>query len=145
MSQKQPALDRSDERVRHAETLGDSLRAFFDRVRSGDLGMLPVIVGLIVISVVFTLLNLVMRGEVVPTLLLLPLVLLPLAVAALGVCWLLSSLAAITTPPLALSCAMRGPKVANHSSSMGLTVLGEPRPMVWRRSLSVPMSRKAQI
>ena len=57
MSQKQPALDRSDERVRHAETLGDSLRAFFDRVRSGDLGMLPVIVGLIVISVVFTSLN----------------------------------------------------------------------------------------
>ena len=42
--------------------------------------------------IVFTLLNLVMRGEVVPTLLLLPLVLLPLAVAALGVCWLLSSL-----------------------------------------------------
>ena len=57
MSQKQPALDRSDERVRHAETLGDSLRAFLDRVRSGDLGMLPVIVGLIVISVVFTSLN----------------------------------------------------------------------------------------
>ena len=42
--------------------------------------------------IVFTLLNLVMRGEVVPTLLLLPLVLWPLAVAALGVCWLLSSL-----------------------------------------------------
>jgi len=41
---------------------------------------------------VFTLLNLAMRGEIAPTLPLLPLVLLPLAVAALGVGWLLSSL-----------------------------------------------------
>ncbi|RWR30985.1 sugar ABC transporter permease [Sinirhodobacter populi] len=57
MSQNQPALDRSDERVRHDETLSDSLRAFFDRIRSGDLGVLPVIVGLIVISVVFSSLN----------------------------------------------------------------------------------------
>ncbi|MFT3688427.1 sugar ABC transporter permease [Paenirhodobacter sp.] len=54
MSQK---LDRADERVRHDETLSDSLRAFFDRIRSGDLGVLPVIVGLIVISVVFSSLN----------------------------------------------------------------------------------------
>ena len=43
-------------------------------------------------SLVFTLLNLAMRGEIAPTLPLLPLVLLPLAVAALGVGWLLSSL-----------------------------------------------------
>jgi len=43
-------------------------------------------------SLVFTLLNFVMRGEIAPTLPLLPLVLLPLAVAALGVGWLLSSL-----------------------------------------------------
>lgn len=50
-------LDRSDERVRHDDGLGGALRGFIDRVRSGDLGMLPVIVGLIVISVVFTSLN----------------------------------------------------------------------------------------
>jgi lipopolysaccharide transport system permease protein len=43
-------------------------------------------------SIVFMLLNLAMRGEIAPTLPLLPLVLLPLAVAALGVGWLLSSL-----------------------------------------------------
>jgi lipopolysaccharide transport system permease protein len=43
-------------------------------------------------SLVFMLLNLAMRGEVEPTLPLLPLVLLPLSVAALGVGWLLSSL-----------------------------------------------------
>ncbi|MDQ2701763.1 MAG: ABC transporter permease [Pseudomonadota bacterium] len=43
-------------------------------------------------SIVFMLLNLAMRGEIVPTLPLLPLVLLPLAIAALGVGWLLSSL-----------------------------------------------------
>ncbi|MFT4150632.1 MAG: sugar ABC transporter permease [Paracoccaceae bacterium] len=50
-------LDRSDERVRHDEGLGGALRGFIDRVKSGDLGMLPVVVGLIVISIVFTSLN----------------------------------------------------------------------------------------
>lgn len=43
-------------------------------------------------SIVFLLLNLAMRGDVEATLPLLPLVLLPLAVAALGIGWLLSSL-----------------------------------------------------
>lgn len=64
MSQKmsdtisQPAaLDRSDERVRHDDNIMGMVKAFFDRVRSGDLGMLPVFVGLIVISTVFSLLN----------------------------------------------------------------------------------------
>lgn len=52
-----PSLDRGDERVRHDEGLRGELRAFLDRVRSGDLGMLPVIVGLIVITIVFTSLN----------------------------------------------------------------------------------------
>jgi D-xylose transport system permease protein len=33
------------------------IKAFYDRVRSGDLGMLPVAVGLVVISTVFSLLN----------------------------------------------------------------------------------------
>src|SRR5690606_4232417 len=33
------------------------LRGFFDRVRAGDLGMLPVVVGLVVISIVFSSLN----------------------------------------------------------------------------------------
>ncbi len=50
-------LDRSDERVRHDDGIAGALRGFLDRVRSGDLGMLPVIVGLVVISVVFTSLN----------------------------------------------------------------------------------------
>ena len=51
------ALDRSDVRVRHDEGVGGAVRAFFDRVRSGDLGMLPVAVGLVVISLVFSALN----------------------------------------------------------------------------------------
>lgn len=51
------ALDRSDERMRHEEGVFDALRSFFDRVRTGDLGMLPVAVGLILISVVFSSLN----------------------------------------------------------------------------------------
>ena len=55
---RQPAaLDRSDERVRHDDNIMGMTKAFFDRVRSGDLGMLPVFVGLIVISTVFSLLN----------------------------------------------------------------------------------------
>lgn len=52
-----PQLDRADTRVRHAEGIGGSVSAFLDRVRSGDLGSLPVIVGLIVIWTVFTSLN----------------------------------------------------------------------------------------
>lgn len=51
------ALDRSDARVRHEEGLMDAFWNFIDRVRSGDLGMLPVVVGLVLISVVFSSLN----------------------------------------------------------------------------------------
>ena len=50
-------LDRSDSRLRRDEGLGGAFTGFIDRVRSGDLGMLPVIVGLIVISAVFSVLN----------------------------------------------------------------------------------------
>jgi len=53
----EPMLDRRDERVAHAATFGDSVRAFLDRIRSGDLGMLPVIIGLIIIWTVFSILN----------------------------------------------------------------------------------------
>lgn len=52
-----PQLDRADVRVRHDEGIAGALRAFIDRVRSGDLGMLPVAVGLLIISVVFSALN----------------------------------------------------------------------------------------
>ncbi|AMN51681.1 ABC transporter permease [Labrenzia sp. CP4] len=50
-------LDRSDTRVKHANSLTDVISAFIDRVKAGDLGSLPVIVGLIVIWTVFTILN----------------------------------------------------------------------------------------
>ncbi|MCW1920340.1 sugar ABC transporter permease [Rhodobacter sp. KR11] len=50
-------LDRADSRVRHDDSLTGALRSFVDRVKSGDLGMLPVAVGLVVISVVFSILN----------------------------------------------------------------------------------------
>jgi len=52
-----PMLDRRDERVRHAEGFSASIRAFLDRIRSGDLGSLPVIVGLVIIWTVFQSLN----------------------------------------------------------------------------------------
>ncbi|MFK4810282.1 sugar ABC transporter permease [Devosia sp. ZW T5_3] len=50
-------LDRADIRVRHDEGASGAIRAFWDRVRSGDLGALPVVIGLIVIWTVFTALN----------------------------------------------------------------------------------------
>ena len=57
MANDNPQLDRADVRVRHDEGLSGALRSFIDRVRSGDLGMLPVAVGLLIISVVFSALN----------------------------------------------------------------------------------------
>lgn len=50
-------LDRSDERVHHHDTIVGLLRAYIDRIKTGDLGMIPVVLGLIIISIVFTLLN----------------------------------------------------------------------------------------
>ena len=54
---KGPLLDRSDSRVAHTTTIAGSVKAFFERVRSGDLGSLPVVVGLLVIWTVFTSFN----------------------------------------------------------------------------------------
>lgn len=51
------ALDRSDERVTHDDGVLAMVRSFINRIKSGDLGMLPVAVGLIVISTVFSILN----------------------------------------------------------------------------------------
>ena len=51
------ALDRSDVRVKHAEGFRGAVSAFVERIRSGDLGALPVIVGLVIIWTVFTSLN----------------------------------------------------------------------------------------
>ena len=42
-------LDRADERVRHDTGVGAALRDFARRIRSGDLGPLPVIIGLAII------------------------------------------------------------------------------------------------
>ena len=52
-----PLLDRSDTRVTHATGISGSLKAFFDKVRAGDVGSLPVVVGLVVIWTVFTVMN----------------------------------------------------------------------------------------
>lgn len=52
-----PRLDRADSRVRHDEGIAGAFRTFLDRVRSGDLGVLPVVIGLLLITVVFTSLN----------------------------------------------------------------------------------------
>ncbi len=54
---KKPTLDRADARVTHASGIGGTISAFIDQVKSGDLGALPVIVGLVIIWTVFTILN----------------------------------------------------------------------------------------
>ena len=56
-NQMTPKLDRADTRVRHDAGLSGAVKKFADQVRSGDLGMLPVIIGLLLISAVFTTLN----------------------------------------------------------------------------------------
>lgn len=57
MSPPLPLLDRADVRVKHAAGVADAVGVFIDRVRSGDLGSLPVVVGLVIIWTVFTGLN----------------------------------------------------------------------------------------
>ncbi|NTF45567.1 sugar ABC transporter permease [Rhizobium rhizogenes] len=56
---KQPTalLDRSDVRVSHETGIGATIRSSIDKVRSGDLGSLPVVVGLVIIWTVFGTLN----------------------------------------------------------------------------------------
>ncbi|MBX3089769.1 MAG: sugar ABC transporter permease [Cryobacterium sp.] len=51
------AADLQDERLIHYEGIGGSVRAFIQKVRGGDLGSLPVIIGLILIWAVFQFLN----------------------------------------------------------------------------------------
>jgi D-xylose transport system permease protein len=52
-----PLIDRGDERLQVTEGAAGAVRAFIDRVRSGDLGSLPVIVGLAIIWTIFQSLN----------------------------------------------------------------------------------------
>ncbi len=48
-----PAADLTDERLIHSVGLAGAAKAFGQRVRGGDIGSLPVVLGLIVISIVF--------------------------------------------------------------------------------------------
>ena len=49
--------DRQDERITESAGLRDSLHRFVDRLRSGDLGLVPVVLGLVVIAAVLQVLN----------------------------------------------------------------------------------------
>ncbi len=51
------ALDRQDERLRQYSGAGGALKFFGSQIRSGDLGALPVVAGLLIIAVIFQILN----------------------------------------------------------------------------------------
>ncbi|MGV8952635.1 MAG: sugar ABC transporter permease [Cypionkella sp.] len=57
VDKQQAFLDRADSRVKHQTGIGGAISGFLDRIRSGDLGALPVVVGLVVIWTVFATLN----------------------------------------------------------------------------------------
>ncbi|RRH93118.1 sugar ABC transporter permease [Mesorhizobium tamadayense] len=50
-------LDRGDERLKDRSGAKGAIQGFLDRVRSGDLGSLPVVVGLVLICTIFQTLN----------------------------------------------------------------------------------------
>ncbi|TKB18103.1 MAG: sugar ABC transporter permease [Mesorhizobium sp.] len=50
-------LDRNDERLKDRSGAKGAIKGFLDRVRSGDLGSLPVVVGLVLICTIFQTLN----------------------------------------------------------------------------------------
>ena len=50
-------LDRTDERLKDRSGAKGAIKGFLDRVRSGDLGSLPVVVGLVLICTIFQTLN----------------------------------------------------------------------------------------
>ena len=52
-----PMLDRADVRVKHEAGIAGAIHTLIDRVRSGDLGSLPVVIGLVLIWTVFGTLN----------------------------------------------------------------------------------------
>ena len=56
-AQMEPLLDRADVRVKHEAGISGAIRVFVDRVHSGDLGSLPVVIGLLIIWTVFGVLN----------------------------------------------------------------------------------------
>ena len=55
--QTKGALDQQDERVQQYTGVGGALIAMRGRIRSGDLGALPVVIGLVLIAIVFQALN----------------------------------------------------------------------------------------
>ena len=51
------SLDRADTRVRQDQGLSGALASLWDRIRAGDIGSLPVVIGLLIICTVFGALN----------------------------------------------------------------------------------------
>lgn len=52
-----PKVDQTDERLRQSEGLSGAVQSFLRSVRAGDVGALPVVVGLLIIGTIFQILN----------------------------------------------------------------------------------------
>jgi D-xylose transport system permease protein len=77
------AADRQDERLRSSQGIRGGLAAGLERIRNGDLGVLPVVAGLVVIAIVFNSLNSIFLSSANLSNLLLESV--PVGVIALGI------------------------------------------------------------
>ncbi|GAB2604968.1 ABC transporter permease [Streptomyces capparidis] len=117
------AADRQDERLRAPQGINDGIRDAVRRVRDGDLGMLPVVGGIVVIWTVFQLLNPTFLSST--NLVNLSFDMVPIGVIALGiVCVLLTGQIDLSVGSVSgVSAAVTAVVMVRHEQPMWLAVL----------------------
>lgn len=118
-----PPAGPQDERLTAPQGVKDSLRAAIRRVRDGDLGMLPVIAGIVVIWTIFQLLNRTFLSST--NLVNLTFDMVPVGVLALGiVCVLLAGQIDLSVGSVSgVSAALTAVVMVRHEQPMALAVL----------------------
>ncbi len=117
------AADLQDERLQHGEGIRETFAAFLRRVRDGDLGILPVAGGLVVIAIVFNSLNPIFLSSGNLSNILLESV--PVGIIALGiVCVLLVAQIDLSVGSVSgLSAALLSVLWIDHGVPVGLAIL----------------------
>lgn len=117
------ATDLQDERLATPQGIGDSIRATIRRARDGDLGMLPVVAGIVVIWTIFQSLNATFLSST--NLVNLAFEMVPLGVIALGiVCVLLVGQIDLSVGSVSgVAAATTGVVMVRHEQPMGLAIL----------------------